>query len=68
MKCKRECEKPNRCENLQEHEIIVEDYTGLFPHKRCILGFKCKKFGQIALTTLELPKSKQFNDIIYRKF
>ena len=60
------CKKCNDCEMLiDNHEIVVENKSGLFPHRRFVQGVKCMKFGQSAFTLVELPESKM-DDIVYR--
>ena len=60
------CKKCDDCEMLIEnHEIVIEDKKGLFPHRHFVQGVKCMKFGQSAFSTIALPKS-EMDDFIYR--
>ena len=61
------CKRCNECEMLIEnHEIVVEEKRGLFPHRRFVPAVKCMKFGQSAFTLIELPESKLMNDFIFK--
>ena len=61
-KCSKRC---NECEMLiEDHEIVVDNKSGLFPHRRFIKGVKCMKFGQSAYTLVQLPHSTMDDYIV----
>lgn len=56
----------NMCEMCDEDwEIVVIRKQGFSETRRVIPAVKCRRFGQVATTLVELPTSEQLDDFIY---
>lgn len=62
--CNQKCDVCEMCN--ENYEITLVDKKGYIHHKRYIRGVKCMKYGQIAFTLLELPKSTITDNVIFR--
>ena len=61
------CKKCNECEMVMETEIVIITQHGLDEKRRFVPALKCKRFGQVSTTYVQLPESKQLDEIIYRR-
>lgn len=62
--CSKKC---NECEMCMETELVVVTQDGLQEKRREIPALKCGRFGQVSTTYVQLPESKQLDEIIYRR-
>jgi hypothetical protein len=61
------CKRCNECEMIAETEIVIVEQHGLTESRRFVPALKCRRFGQVSTTYVQLPESKQMDEIIFRR-